>query len=60
MCDWEDPAAREELVDALFRDGYRALGALRGHQLGPEVAQAAELLATVIGQDLEETTDGAL
>jgi hypothetical protein len=58
VCDWEDPAARERLVDALFRDGYRALGALRGRQLGPEVAQAAELLATVIGQDIEETADG--
>jgi hypothetical protein len=58
VCDWEDPQAREQLVDALFRDGYRALGALRGRQLGPEVAQAAELLATVIGQDIEETRDG--
>ena len=58
VCDWEDPAAREQLVDALFRDGYRALGALGGRQLGPEVAQAAELLATVIGQDIEETADG--
>jgi hypothetical protein len=45
-------------VDALFRDGYRALGALRGLKLGPEVAKAAELLATVIGQDIEETADG--
>jgi hypothetical protein len=58
VCDWEDAAAREQLVDALFRDGYRALAALRGRQLGPEVAQAAELLATVIGQDIEETADG--
>jgi transposase len=58
VCDWDDPAAREQLVDALFRDGYRALGALRGHRLGLEVAQAAELLATVIGQDIEETADG--
>ena len=58
VCDWEDPVAREELVDALFRDGYRALDALRGRQLGPELAQAAELLATVIGQDIEETADG--
>src|SRR5512132_460345 len=58
VCDWEDSVAREQLVDALFRDGYRALGALRGRQLGPEVAQAAELLATVIGQDIEETADG--
>jgi Transposase DDE domain/Transposase domain (DUF772) len=58
VCDWDDPAAREQLVDALFRDGYRALGALRGRRLGAEVAQAAELLATVIGQDIEETADG--
>jgi hypothetical protein len=58
VCDWEDAAAREQLVDALFRDGYRALGALRGRRLGFEVAQAAELLATVIGQDIEETADG--
>jgi hypothetical protein len=58
VCDWEDATAREQLVDALFRDGYRALGALRGRQLGPEVAQAAELLAAVIGQDIEETADG--
>jgi hypothetical protein len=28
--------------------------------LGPEVAQAVELPATVIGQDIEETTDGRL
>jgi transposase len=58
VCDWEDPHAREQLVDALFRDGYRALGALRGRILGSQVAQAAELLATVIGQDIEETADG--
>ena len=24
ICDWEDRAAREELVDALVRDAYRA------------------------------------
>jgi hypothetical protein len=58
VCDWDDPQAREQLVDALFRDGYRALGALRGRTLGPEVAQAVELLATVIGQDIQETIDG--
>jgi hypothetical protein len=37
VCDWDDPQAREQLVDALFRDGYRALGALRGRRLDPEV-----------------------
>jgi hypothetical protein len=58
VCDWEDSAAREQLVDALFRNGYQALGALRSLELGPEVAQAFELLATVIGQDIEETADG--
>jgi hypothetical protein len=58
VCDWDDQAAREQLVDALFRDGYRALHALRGARLGPEVAKAAALLATVIGQDIEETADG--
>jgi transposase len=58
VCDWEDPQAREQLVDALFRDGYRALNALRDLKLGPEVAQAVALLATVIGQDIEETADG--
>ena len=58
VCDWEDPQAREQLVDGLFRDGYRALFALRGTQLGVDAQQAAELLATVIGQDIQETRDG--
>jgi hypothetical protein len=57
-CDWTDRAAREALVDALVRDGYRAHFALRGERLGPRVAEAATLLATVTGQDIEETTDG--
>ena len=57
-CDWDDPAGREQLVDDLFRDGYRALFALRSAQLGPDAQQAAELLARVIGQDIEETPDG--
>jgi hypothetical protein len=57
-CDWEDRVAREELVDALVRDGYRAHFALRGERLDPRVAEAAALLATVTGQDIEETSDG--
>jgi hypothetical protein len=43
-CDWEDRAAREELVDALVRDGYRAHYALGGERLDARVAQAAALL----------------
>jgi Transposase DDE domain len=57
-CDWTDRAAREALVDALVRDGYRAHYALRGERLDPRTAEAAELLATVTGQDIEETSDG--
>jgi Transposase DDE domain/Transposase domain (DUF772) len=57
-CDWTDRAAREALVDALVRDAYRAHYALRGEQLDPRTAEAAMLLATVTGQDIEETTDG--
>jgi hypothetical protein len=57
-CDWTDRAAREALVDALVRDAYRAHYALRGERLDPPAAEAAELLATVTGQDIEETDDG--
>ena len=57
-CDWTDRAAREQLVDALVRDAYRAHYALRSERLDPRVAKAAALLATVTGQDIEETSDG--
>ena len=57
-CDWTDRAAREALVDALVRDAYRAHYALRGERLDPPAAEAAEVLATVTGQDIEETADG--
>jgi hypothetical protein len=57
-CDWTDRAAREQLVDALVRDAYRAHYALRGERLDPRMAEAARLLATVTGQDIEETSDG--
>jgi hypothetical protein len=57
-CDWTDRAAREVLVDALVRDAYRAHYALRGERPDERVAEAAVLLATVTGQDIEETDDG--
>jgi len=57
-CDWDDPAAREALVDALAKDALALLAALDGRELGPAVAQAATLLATVVGQDLDEDADG--
>ena len=57
-CEWDDEAAREALVDALAKDGYAALLVLDGRELSDEVAQAAKLLATVLGQDLETAEDG--
>ena len=57
-CDWDDPAAREALVDEMAKDAYACLAVLDGRQLAPSVAQVAELLATVVGQDLETGDDG--
>jgi hypothetical protein len=60
VCDWDDKAAREALVDALAQDAYAALALLDGRDLSnkPEVEEAAKLVATVVGQDLEKTDDG--
>jgi len=57
-CDWDDAAAREALVDELAKDAYACLAVLDGAELAPGVAPAAELLATVVGQDLEAGDDG--
>jgi hypothetical protein len=57
-CDWDDAAARQGLVDELAKDAYACLAVLHGRQLGPGVAPVAELLATVVGQDLEAGDDG--
>ena len=58
VCDYEDRQAREELIDALAKDARALLGALDGRELGPALEQAAALLATVVGQDLDEGEDG--
>jgi|SRR5579859_834740 len=61
VIDWDDPAARDALVDSRARDGYALLAALDGQQGLPEpVGQAMRLLATVLGQDLETGDDGVL
>jgi hypothetical protein len=57
-CDWDDPKAREALVDGLVRDALAALAVLDGHELQGAAAQAAELLALVAGQDVEAGDDG--
>ncbi len=56
--DWDDERARSALVDELVHDAGSALGALEGVNLEPELAQAAELLATVAGQDVDQDEAG--
>lgn len=58
VCDYDDAAAREALVDALAADAMALLAMLDGRELGEGVCQAAELLATVVGQDLDEDDEG--
>jgi len=57
-CDWDDKAAREALIDALARDAHAVLVLLHGRTLADGLREAAGLLATVVGQDLEQTKDG--
>ena len=58
VCDYEDGAAREAMIDALAKDAGALLVALEGRDLPGAVAEAAQLLATVVGQDLDEGEDG--
>ena len=56
--DWDDQAAREELIHSRAADGYAMLAHLDSQMLQGPVADAAKLLATVLGQDLEEGDGG--
>ncbi len=58
MCDWDDRAVRDDLIGELAADAYVCLGVLEGRSVGGDVAEAAALLATVVGQDLETGEDG--
>ncbi len=54
VCDYDDAVAREELVDALARDAHALLACLDEQTLEPGLGKAAKLLATVVGQDLDQ------
>jgi hypothetical protein len=56
--DWDAAAAREQLIDSRARDGFAALAVLEARELDEPVEQAAVLLATVLGQDLDTGPDG--
>jgi hypothetical protein len=58
VCDWEDREAREQLIDALAKDARALLGALDGRKPSDGVRKAGELLAAVLGQDLDQGEDG--
>lgn len=58
VCDWEDADARAQLVDELVNDAMELLEALEGRELSPEICQATELLATVVGQDVDHDANG--
>jgi hypothetical protein len=58
--DWDDSEARNTLIDSRARDALACLVLLDGRQVGVEVAEAGELLATVVGQDIEPGDDGTL
>jgi hypothetical protein len=57
-CDWDDKTARDALVDALVIDANAALAVLHARTLTGPLADAAELLALVAGQDVEAGADG--
>ena len=57
-CDWDDPRARQELVDRLGADAAAVLAALEGRKLDGALSEAAELLAAVAGQDLCQDSGG--
>lgn len=58
VCDYDDPAARKELVDALAKDAMALLRVLDGRELDEPASQAGKLLATLVGQDLDEGPGG--
>jgi hypothetical protein len=58
--DWDDPAAKQELVSALVNDATAVVAAFAGVTLDEPACSALALLALVAGQDVEpaEGSDG--
>ena len=52
------PTAREELIHSRAADGHAILADLDRRRLEGPLADTVKLLATVLGQDLEEGDDG--
>ncbi len=58
-CEWDDEEARKLLVDALARDAHAVLERMEKRKVDADLSQAMELLATVVGQDIEKDDDGS-
>lgn len=56
-CDWDDPAAREALVDALIRDALAVIAVVDGQVLALKAIEAVTMLALVAGQDVAAGDD---
>jgi hypothetical protein len=56
--DWDDASERMALVDSRAKDARACLAVLDGRVPDNPVAEAARLVATVVGQDLELGDDG--
>jgi hypothetical protein len=58
--DWDDPAAKQELVSALVNDATAVVAAFKDVKLEEPASSALALLALVAGQDVEpaEGSDG--
>lgn len=57
-CDWDDEPSREALINALVQDAFCILWLLDDRRVDADVEQALTLLATVVGQDIEQREDG--
>jgi hypothetical protein len=55
--DWDDAEARAALIDSRAQDALACLGVLEGRKLSAELTAAMQLLASVVGQDLEQDED---
>ena len=56
---WDDQVARDALIDRVARDAMAALAVLQGRTLDPVTDVNARLLASLVGQDLEQTADAS-
>lgn len=56
--DWDDQSARDGLIDSRAKDAHACLALFEGANPQGELAEAIKLLATVVGQDLEQDDDG--